>query len=251
MEKFLVTYDNRIMLNLRSIASFHKVVIYPDADATNLGDNEITESGIYVELFSSNTERYFPIATRQQIDLIAEVDLDEVTHQAINEATEDADEYKWLLNMVISELRSKLSRKVTVIDMWDVILVGLKSYHQCLQEDKKREDGFESSSGDTLTSYYPTDSEDMGVSTPIIFSQRIAARFHSDRALMDHVLLSQERFHNGDWGDVSNKQYTINTVLKSGAGTAGRYPTGSKEPAIIITDKGTEFTVRYEDEPEQ
>ena len=250
MDKFLVTYDNRIFLNLRSIASIHKVVIYPDADATTLGDNEITESGIYVELFSSNTERYFPIATRQQIDLIAEVDLDEVALQAINEATENADEYKWLLNMIMNELRRKLDGNETVIDTWDVVSFGLKSYHACLLEDKKRDDGIESALGNAMPTRNSTETAEMGVSTPIIFSRKIADRFHSDRALMDHVLLSQERFCNGDWGDVSNMQFAINSALKSGKGTAGRYPHGSKGPAIIITDKGTEFTVRYEDELE-
>lgn len=251
MERFLVTFDNRIMLNLCSIASIHKVVIYPNADATTLGDNEITESGIYVELFSSNIERYFPIATRQQIDLIAEVDLDEVTLQAINEATKDADEYKWLLNMIMTELRGKLDGNETVIDTWDVVSIGLKSYHACLLEDKKRDDGIESGAGNAIPSRNMTETADMGASTPIIFSRKIADRFHSDRALMDHVLLSQERFCNGDWGDVSNKQFTINRALKSGKGIAGRYPHGSSEPAIIITDKGSEFTVRYEDELEE
>ncbi len=116
-------------------------------------------------------------------------------------------------------------------------------------EDKKLDDGTESGAGNAVLRNL-TESADMGTSTPIIFSRKIADRFHSDRVLMDHVLLSQERFCNGDWGDVSNEQFGINSALKSGKGIAGRYPYGSKEPAIIITDFGSEFTVRYEDELE-
>jgi len=116
--------------------------------------------------------------------------------------------------------------------------------------DKKLDDGTESGAGNVIPSRKLSELAGMGTSTPIIFSRKMADRFHSDRVLMDHILLSHERFCNGDWGDVSNMQFSINSALKSGKGTAGRYTHGSKEPAIIITDNGSEFTVRYEDELE-
>lgn len=246
MERFLVTYDNRIMLNLRSIASIHKVVIYSDDSLPKLGDNCITEAGIYVEIFANNEARYFPIASRSQIDLIAEVELDEEVQQAINVATQDADEYKWLLNMIMTELRSKLAGKKAVIDIWDVALGGLKSYHECLQEDEKREAGIES-----MVPLSHNKTWDLDDGKPFVFSEGILERFDLDKTLMNHIIKSQERFRNHDWGEVSHNQHVLNTKLKAGHGTVGRYPKGSDEPAVVISDEGSEYKVQYEDEREE
>ena len=66
---------------------------------------------------------------------------------------------------------------------------------------------------------------------------------------MDEVLADQKRFRSHYWGDISDAQFDSNTRLKAGKVTVGRYPTGSKGSAIIITDEGSEYKVRYEDEP--
>ena len=84
-----------------------------------------------------------------------------------------------------------------------------------------------------------------------VLSRRVMDDFSSDGKFMDEVLAVQSRFRSYDWGDITAEQFQANTKLKGGKGTLGRYPTGSKGSAIIITDEGSEFKVRYEDEPAQ
>jgi hypothetical protein len=73
--------------------------------------------------------------------------------------------------------------------------------------------------------------------------------FSADGKIMDQVLAMQNRFRSFDWGDISAEQLQANATLQGGKGALGRYPTDSEAHAIIITDEGSEFRVRYEDEP--
>jgi len=66
---------------------------------------------------------------------------------------------------------------------------------------------------------------------------------------MEELLAVQSRFRDHDWGAVSPEQLEANSSSNRGKGSVGRYPTDSTVPAIIITDEGSEFRVRYEDEP--
>jgi len=67
---------------------------------------------------------------------------------------------------------------------------------------------------------------------------------------MEEVLAMQNRFRVHDWGEISPEQLQVNNSSTNGKGAVGRYPTGNKR-SIIITDEGSEFKVRYEDEPEK
>ena len=82
-------------------------------------------------------------------------------------------------------------------------------------------------------------------------SSRVMDSFSSDGKFMDEVLAMQRRFRSYDWGDITAEQLQANTKLKGGKGTLGRYPARSNGSAIIITDEGSEFKVRYEDELEE
>ena len=96
-----------------------------------------------------------------------------------------------------------------------------------------------------------SESSDSDRGKQFVLSHRVMDSFSSDGKFMDEVLAGQNRFRSYDWGDITAEQFQANTKLKSGKGTLGRYPTGNNGSAIIITDEGSEFKVRYEDEPAQ
>ena len=83
-----------------------------------------------------------------------------------------------------------------------------------------------------------------------VLTRRVLDDFSSDGKFMEEVLTIQSRFRARDWGEISPEQLQVNGNSTNGKGTVGRYPTGNKR-SIIITDEGSEFKVRYEDEPEQ
>jgi hypothetical protein len=84
-----------------------------------------------------------------------------------------------------------------------------------------------------------------------VLTRRVLDEFSSDGKFMEEVLALQSRFRARDWGEISPEQLQVNSSSSTGKGTVGRYPTGKSRSAIIITDEGSEFKVRYEDEPEQ
>ena len=84
-----------------------------------------------------------------------------------------------------------------------------------------------------------------------VLSRRVMDRFSNDGKFSEEVLEIQNRFRSHDWGDISSEQFQANAKRKGGKGTIGRYSTGSNGSALIITDEGSEFKVRYEDEPEE
>ncbi|MRR34543.1 hypothetical protein EG829_07555 [bacterium] len=83
-----------------------------------------------------------------------------------------------------------------------------------------------------------------------VLTRKVLDDFSSDGKFMEEVLTMQNRFRARDWGEISAEQLQVNSSSTGGKGTIGRYPTGKKQ-SIIITDEGSEFKVRYEDEPEQ
>jgi len=83
-----------------------------------------------------------------------------------------------------------------------------------------------------------------------VLTRKVLDDFSSAGKFMEEVLAMQNRFRARDWGEISPEQLQINSSSTNGKGTVGRYPTGNKR-SIIITDEGSEFKVRYEDEPEQ
>lgn len=82
-----------------------------------------------------------------------------------------------------------------------------------------------------------------------VLTRRVLDDFSSDGKFMEEVLAIQSRFRARDWGEISPERLQVNSSSTNGKGTVGRYPTGNKR-SIIITDEGSEFKVRYEDEPE-
>jgi hypothetical protein len=82
-----------------------------------------------------------------------------------------------------------------------------------------------------------------------VLSRRVMNSFSSDGKFMEEILAMQGRFRSHDWGDISAEQLQENTKLNGGRETVGRYSTGTSGAAIIISDEGSEFKVRYEDEP--
>lgn len=82
-----------------------------------------------------------------------------------------------------------------------------------------------------------------------VLTRRVLDDFSSDGKFMEEVLAIQSRFRARDWGEISPERLQVNSSSINGKGTVGRYPTGNKR-SIIITDEGSEFKVRYEDEPE-
>jgi len=81
-----------------------------------------------------------------------------------------------------------------------------------------------------------------------VLTRRVLDDFSSDGKFMEEVLTMQNRFRARDWGEISPEHLQANSSTY-GKGAVGRYPTGNKR-SIIITDEGSEFKVRYEDEPE-
>lgn len=102
--------------------------------------------------------------------------------------------------------------------------------------------------GRAVTSKAP-ESSDTDRDKQFVLSRQIMDRFSSDGRFMDEILTLQRRFRSYDWGEITDEQFDKNVSLKAGEGTYGRYPTGNDTPAIIITDEGSVFKVRYEDEP--
>ena len=84
-----------------------------------------------------------------------------------------------------------------------------------------------------------------------VLSRRVMGEFSNNGDFMEEILAMQSRFRSFDWGDITAEQLQANIKLEGAKGTLGRYPTSSNGSAIIITDKGSEFTVRYEDELEE
>ena len=82
-----------------------------------------------------------------------------------------------------------------------------------------------------------------------VLTRKVLDDFSSDGKFMEEVLTMQNRFRARDWGEISPEQLQVNSSSTTGKGTVGRYPTGNMQ-SIIITDEGSEFKVRYEDEPE-
>lgn len=95
-----------------------------------------------------------------------------------------------------------------------------------------------------------SESPDTDRGKQFVLSRRIMDDFSSDGKFMEELLAVQSRFRAHDWGAVSPEQLQANNSSNHGKGIVGRYPTGSNESTIIITDEGSEFKVRYEDEPE-
>lgn len=83
-----------------------------------------------------------------------------------------------------------------------------------------------------------------------VLTRKVLDDFSNDGKFMEDVLTMQNRFRARDWGEISPEQLQVNSSSTSGKGTVGRYPTENKR-SIIITDEGSEFKVRYEDESEQ
>lgn len=84
-----------------------------------------------------------------------------------------------------------------------------------------------------------------------VLTRRVLDDFSSDGKFMEEMLALQSRFRARDWGEISPEQLQANSGSTTGKGAVGRYPTGKSRSAIIITDEGSEYKVRYEDEPEQ
>jgi len=84
-----------------------------------------------------------------------------------------------------------------------------------------------------------------------VLTRKVLDDFSSDGKFMEEMLVMQSRFRARDWGEISPDQLQVNSSSSTGKGTVGRYPTGKNRPAIIIADEGSEYKVRYEDEPEQ
>jgi len=82
-----------------------------------------------------------------------------------------------------------------------------------------------------------------------VLTRRVLDDFSNDGKFMEEVLAMQNRFRVHDWGEISPEQLQVNSSSANGKGAVGRYQTGNKR-SIIITDEGSEFKVRYEDEPE-
>lgn len=95
-----------------------------------------------------------------------------------------------------------------------------------------------------------SESSDTDRGKQFVLSRRIMDDFSSDGKFMEELLAVQSRFRAHDWGAVSPEQLQANNSSNHGKGIVGRYPTGSNGSTIIITDEGSEFKVRYEDEPE-
>ncbi len=83
-----------------------------------------------------------------------------------------------------------------------------------------------------------------------VLTRKVLDDFSSDGKFMEEVLTMQNRFRARDWGEISPEHLQVNSSSTSGKGTVGRYPAENKR-SIIITDEGSEFKVRYEDESEQ
>ena len=94
-----------------------------------------------------------------------------------------------------------------------------------------------------------SESSDTERGKQFVLSHRAMENFSSDGKFMEEILAMQGRFRSRDWGDISAEQLQANTKLNGGRETVGRYPTGITGASIIITDEGSEFKVRYEDEP--
>ncbi|MFZ4857726.1 MAG: hypothetical protein ACOYL3_15140 [Desulfuromonadaceae bacterium] len=84
-----------------------------------------------------------------------------------------------------------------------------------------------------------------------VLTRRVLDDFSSDGKFMEEMLTMQSRFRARDWGEIYPEQLKANNSSTNSKGAVGRFSTGSKGSIIIITDEGSEFKVRYEDEPEK
>ncbi|MDD2273750.1 MAG: hypothetical protein PHH29_16010, partial [Desulfuromonadaceae bacterium] len=96
-----------------------------------------------------------------------------------------------------------------------------------------------------------SESSDTDRGKQFVLSRKVMDDFSNDGKFMEELQAVQSRFRAHDWGVVSPVQLQANSSSNRGKGSVGRYPTGSNGSTIIITDEGSEFKVRYEDEPEQ
>lgn len=78
-----------------------------------------------------------------------------------------------------------------------------------------------------------------------ILSKRVEEKYTNSGQFMELLMNVQTRFNNKDWGDVDAAQAVRNNQNPPDA--IGRYLAGDM-PAIIVTDAGSEFRVRFEDE---
>ena len=82
-----------------------------------------------------------------------------------------------------------------------------------------------------------------------VLTRMVLEDFSSDGKFMEEILAMQSRFRNHDCGEMFPEQHQFNSSSTNDKGTICRYLTGNNR-SIIITDDGSEFKVRYEDEPE-
>lgn len=243
MERFILTIDNNMMLNLRSISSILSFAVKPAAPVFEIAINPISEGGIYVKLFPSDDARFILIAGWKEINRIAEIWFDDDQSHLIHQAINDNIDRALLLDKIIYELKNKLLGNESIIDIWDVVADGLSQYCEGIQEYEQQHE-----SGDAVTSLAPEGISGTEHEKPFVFSRKVMDWFSSDRVLMDDVLMIQGLFRRSDWGNISNEQLDSNARLKGGKGTIGRYPVCGGSP-IIITDEGSEYRVSYENEP--
>ena len=101
--------------------------------------------------------------------------------------------------------------------------------------------------GRALTST-SSESSDTDRGKQFVLSRRVMDEFSANGKFMEEVLAMQTRFRSHDFGGISTGQIQANTRFNRGKGSVGRYPSGNNGAAVIITDEGSEFKVRYEDE---
>jgi hypothetical protein len=239
-----MTIDHKMMLNLRSISSIHSVAVKPVAPIFEIRNCSIAESGIYLKLLPYNEARCVLIAGWEEINKVAETEMDVDVRHLIHQAINDTAERELLLDTITFELKYKLLGNESIIDIWEVVSDGLSQYCEGIQEYERQHE-----SGDVVTSLAPAGISGTEHVKPFVFSSKVMDGFSSDRVLMDDVMMIQGLFRSSDWGHISNEQLDCNTRLKAGKGTIGRYPVCGGNPAIIITDEGSEYRVRYENEP--
>lgn len=82
-----------------------------------------------------------------------------------------------------------------------------------------------------------------------VLSKRVLADFSADATFMGAILAVQDKFKQQDFGSaVPGKTHVDDHLQAGGSGAVGRYPVG--DTFIIVTDEGSEYKVRYEDEVE-
>lgn len=78
-----------------------------------------------------------------------------------------------------------------------------------------------------------------------VLSTGVEADYSNDGKFMDLVMSIQDKYKNGDYGQVTPEQsekYKLNP-----AEAIGRY-TADSRPALVVTDAGKEYKIQYENE---